>query len=254
MEDTDVLFPLGTVLAIKEPYFKLEDGNEIPTVRVDAPSDIVFLDARSQLAQSAAWATNHHVGAPLLPTTPEDWKKRGNGYFKRRQWLCAAVAYSEGLKLDSKHHLLLLNRAAAYLELHWYNSAAHDAETALSMGLDDPVLKRKAVLRAVRAHYSAERFSKVTQLAKLLPQDSDIRMFASNALQRIRERDGGKYDWGRMYRQTRTPGCRLDVAPYQGPVEVKDVNGRRAVFATREVLQGDLLVRHLLYLAYTSTC
>jgi len=215
-------------------------------IHIPTPSDVVFLDPQSNLVKSVTWTTGNPVGASRGPSTPAEWKKRGNEHYKRKEWLCAAVAYTEGLKLEPRNHLLLLNRAAAYLELQWINSAAHDAEAVITMNLGDAALKRKAVLRATKAYYSAEKYIKVTRLVKRLPDDTEIKTFLAKASQRLRERDEGKFDWLSMYRQSRAPASHPDVASYQGPVEVKlprqgDSSGSHGLFTTCAVDAGSLL-------------
>ncbi|THH28005.1 hypothetical protein EUX98_g6180 [Antrodiella citrinella] len=146
IDNTDEVFPIGTVLAIREPYHKYVTLAEIPIVRIDAPSDIVFLGPSSPSTRNVTWATGNVAGASRSPTTASGWKDKGSDCYKRKLWLPAAISYSEGLRLEPNNHLLLLNRAATYLELGWYNSAAHDAEAVLAMDLDDAArMKRSTV-------------------------------------------------------------------------------------------------------------
>ena len=100
MDVTDVMFPIGTILAIREPFYKFSANAEMPIIRVDAPSDIVVVDPRSPLLRGVSWSTSTVTAAPRLPTTAENWKERGNGFFKCKQWMCAAISFSEGLKFE----------------------------------------------------------------------------------------------------------------------------------------------------------
>lgn len=247
------MFPIGAAIAIKEPYYKFVPAAEIPIIRVDSPSDIVFLGNDSPLLQSVSWSTEMPSDAPTTPTTAIEWKTRGNDLFKRKQWLCAALAFSEGLKLQPTNHLLL-NRAAAYLELHWFASASRDAETVLAMNVESPVHKQKAVCRASKGYYLSGRYDEVRRLAAAYPKDVEAKEFFLKAPIQQRSMAKGRYDIVELLKETRSPGSRPDVAPYTGPVEVKPrpSNQRRlGLFATRDVHAGDLLVSYHLFLHLT---
>ena len=249
--ETDIMFPIGAVIAIREPYYKFAPVAEIPIIRVDSPSDIVFLNNDSPLLQSLSWSTEMPSDAPSAPTTAIEWKTRGNDLFKRKQWLCAALAFSEGLKLQPTNHLLLLNRAAAYLELHWFASASCDAETVLAMNVESPVHKQKAVYRASKSYYLSGRYDEVRRLAVAYPKDVEAKEFFLKAPIQQRSMAKGRYDIVELLKQTRSPGSRPDVAPYTGPVEVKPrpSNPRRlGLFVTRDVNAGDLLVSYHLFI------
>ncbi|THH33011.1 hypothetical protein EUX98_g1216 [Antrodiella citrinella] len=151
-DEADDLFPIGCILAIREPYYEI--ASDVPTIQVKAPSDITFIAQDSPLVNDVTWLNTF---TSYDPKTPDHWKERGVGHFKNKLWFCAAISFSQGLSLDPVHHLLLLNRAETYLRLEWYNSAARDADAVLAMELDDPTLNRKAVVRATKAHYYADR-------------------------------------------------------------------------------------------------
>ena len=249
MDETDLIFSVGAFLAVREPCYQYDTESGTPVIRVDAPSDIVFVDPESELVRDVTWSNNLLAEEAHHPETAEHWRKRGNELFKQRKWLCAAIAYSEGLRTEPQNHLLLLNQAATFLELQWYHSAAANAEEVIAMKLSDPTLQRKAVIRATKAHYAAENYSKAIQLAKLLPRDADAQLLAEKSRQRIQERDRGKYDWNMLYKQSRTSASRPDVASHQGPVKITRLSGDEGVvspygvFTTRRVEQGELLVR-----------
>ncbi|KAH8108158.1 hypothetical protein BXZ70DRAFT_914436 [Cristinia sonorae] len=241
-DEAAALFSVGTVLAVREPYYKYAASGEIPMLRVDAASDIMFLDSKHPLVGSVSWSTGR-VFPAQTPSTPNGWKEKGVGHFKRKEWLCAAIAFSEGLRLEATHHLLLLNRSETYLRLGWFRSAASDAEAVMAMDLKDTTLKRKALVRATKAYYSSRRYQEVQQLAEMYPDDADVQEFSTKSRERIHENDTGNYDWQALYRESRQPASRPDIAPYTGPVEVRSPeNGVRGVFVTRDVKAGELLV------------
>ncbi|THH28831.1 hypothetical protein EUX98_g5351 [Antrodiella citrinella] len=243
INEVDELFPIGAIIALREPYYKFASRGDVPMIRVDAASDIIFLDPHSELARQVSWTTGDTVDTPSYPTTPEGWKNRGNGFFKRKQWLCAAMAYSDGLKLAPSHHLLLLNRSQAYLHLHWYNSAAHDAESVLSMHLDDSVINVKAAVRSANAYYGSAMYRDVLRVAGLHPGNADVQTTSSKAKERLQETVTGVYKWDSIYSGSRGPASRPDIASFQGSVEVvTPPHGRRGLFVTRNVKAGELLL------------
>ncbi|TCD60526.1 hypothetical protein EIP91_009934 [Steccherinum ochraceum] len=245
VEQADMMFPIGTILAVREPYYKFPSNGEVPLIRVDAPSDLVFLDRHPVLLNGVTWPTP----GPLRSIGPADnavtWKDRGNRYFKRKEWICAASAFSEGLLQDPTDHRLLLNRAAVYIELGWLRSAAHDAERVIAMDLEDAQLLRKAVYRAAKAYYLSGRYDDVRRLSSLGLQCPEVQQLCRNADRRLRERNSGQYDWATIYGATRAAASRPDVAAYRGPVAVQIPKGGvrpRGLFVTRAVKAGELLI------------
>ncbi|THH33018.1 hypothetical protein EUX98_g1219 [Antrodiella citrinella] len=245
MDEADFLFPIDAILAIREPYYKLASNGDTPMIRVDAPSDIIFLDRASPLVNNVTWTTGRIPGVPFTPNTAKGWKERGVEQFKQQQWLCAAISFTEGLALDSNHPLLLLNRAEAYLRLGWFNSAARDGEAAMAMNLADSLLERKAFVRTTKAYYALGRYGDVQKMTRLHLRDSEMKALGLKASQRLKEAATAAYDWLAMYKQSQGPASRLDVTSYQGPVEARlptKGNGPRGLFVTRDVKAGELLV------------
>lgn len=242
----DQVFSKGAILAIREPYYKFPSNGYDPMIRVDAASDIVFLEPTAPPANTVRWTSGIIWDAPTYPSTALQWKERGNNHFKKGEMFLAAVAFSEGLKVEPTNRLLLLNRAEIYLRLQWYNSAGHDAEAAIAMGLPSVDLKRKAVVRAVKAYYLSARWDEAVRLANEHRDIIEAAEFGRKAEQRLRERNAGTYDWFSHYKNAmKTTPPRLDIASYQGPVEVRvpeGGEGPRGMFVTRDVKAGELLV------------
>lgn len=253
-DDTDVLFPIGTILAAREQFYKLPVDGRVPGIRVDSPSDLIVLDPQGAVAKDAHWNTGESVpGTVCGAATPSAWKESGVDHFKNSRWLCAAVAFSKGLKLDPSNHLLLLNRAETYLRLRWFNSAAHDAEAVIAMDLTDISLKRKAVVRAMKARYFSGRYDDVHHLASLLPQDTDVKNLTAKASQRLHEQCTGQFNWFHIFKETQGTSPRPDIAEYKGPVDVRTPpsgGGPRGLFLTKDVKVGELLV----CLIYSGVC
>ncbi|KDQ61214.1 hypothetical protein JAAARDRAFT_77211 [Jaapia argillacea MUCL 33604] len=240
VEYLDGLLPIGTILAIREPYFRPATQGPNPIIRVDSPTDLVFLDSSSEYLRGVTWRTcAYPQGAPSPPRSVEGWKVLGTRHFKSGYYFSSAMAYSRGLILDENAFLLRLNRAEAYLRLGYYSAAVADAEHVLGL-LDIPLVSRhKALARSGKGLYalgdflSAERkFKEWLCSSTPNPEASE---WISRCQARYRETETGKYDFADLYKQRAK--C--------GPIEVKPTDGRgggRGVVATRDIKLGELLV------------
>ena len=241
LDDTEALFPIGTILLIREPTYKMSVSGNSAFIRVDSPSDIVFLSKDDPLLVGIAWRCSIN-NAPKLVTSAEGWRSRGGLEFKAQRWLAAAVCYTNGLKINPGSTVLLLNRAETYLRLGWYFSALHDAQEALQLGpISDPTLNCKALIRTIKANYGLTRYEEVVRIAEENLQNSECKTWLDKARKRITEQTRGEYDWYELF----TCDTRQDVAEFRGPVEVRERDGQpgvRGVFVTRDVAVGELLV------------
>lgn len=250
LEHLDVLFPVGSILAIREPTFKAPMQGDRPLVRVDSPTDISFVVPGSPLLNGVTWRTGATIPrSPALPATLDAWQQRGNDHFKASQWFLAAFAYSQGLAIQPDAAVLLLNRAEAYLRMHYYSGALCDAQRVLSTEGTPVAHVGKAVFRLAKAHYGRGEYAAA--------QDSFVRWKNAHAddraadvwIERCRarqsERSTGNYDWPSLFR-TAKQKIRLDIASYTGAMEVRTMTqrgGGRGVVATKDLQVGDLLVR-----------
>ena len=101
-------------------------------------------------------------------------------------------------------------------------------------------------MREIRAKYGMCLYEDVVHIAKEHPDDSECKEWLSKAIKRIAEKTRGKYDWGKLYREGRGNTKRIDVAEFQGPVEVRERDGQPGVlgvFFTRDVKIGETLVK-----------
>ncbi len=90
IEELDAIFPIGTVLAIREPTYAKEvmSNSPTPTIRVECPSDIVVTDTSGSYSQLPMWRTTLPT-APVLPDSGEKWKAMGAKEFKKGRWMAA---------------------------------------------------------------------------------------------------------------------------------------------------------------------
>ncbi|KAH9938008.1 uncharacterized protein B0H18DRAFT_866735 [Fomitopsis serialis] len=245
----DLIFPVGVTMAILEPTFKAATQGEHPIIRVDSPTDIVFLDPRSAMLRDVRWKTGQAV--PTFASWPSDadhWKAHGNMHFKAGHWLPAALSFSRGLQCDPESLVLRSNRSESYLRLKFYSAASADAHDVRCAAGVTPQLRDKASYREARAEYGRGRYQIAMSLFKQLrlsrPKDSDVVGWTSRCEQRLQESRTGNYDWMQLYKWSQTDS-HLDIADYKGPIEVKQLpncGGGRGVVATKEIHGGELLV------------
>ncbi|KAI0720343.1 hypothetical protein C8T65DRAFT_602814 [Cerioporus squamosus] len=249
LEHLDALFPVGSILAIREPTFKAPTQGDRPLVRVDSPTDISFVVTGNPLLVDVTWRTGVTVPrSPVLPHTLEAWQERGNGYFKASQWFLAAFAYSQGLAIQPDASVVLLNRAEAYLRMNYYSGAVCDAQRVLSTeGIPDAHVG-KAVFRLAKAHYGRAEYAAAREFFirwKNAHADDDAAdAWIERCDARSSEQATGQYDWVTSFR-TAKKKIRLDVAGYTGAMEVRTMThrgGGRGIVATKDLKAGDLLM------------
>ena len=256
--ELDLLFPLGAILAIREPNFKSPSMGGSGIIRVDSPTDIIFLSETDALLDEIKW----EVKKPISPFSRNcDYKVEGNRYFAKRDYILAESIYSRGLRENpsTEQRLLLhLNRAAAHLQLSNFASAGRDATAVLEAieEMDDPdsqenmKLKEKALFRLANSQYGQRKFPLAKSTFTTLLQQVTTSQQAADGIAKCEAREKesatGEYDLLGMYRAGKKGGAvRLDVADYQGPIKVEQVAGRgggRGVVAARNIRAGELLV------------
>ena len=252
LKHVDALFPLGTVVAIREPTFKAPLQGIRPIIRVDSPTDIIFVTPDSPLLHDAVWQTGATVPrSPAEPTTLDEWRQRGNAYFRSAQWFLAAWAYSRGLVVDPDATVVRSNRAEVYLRLKYFSGATADAQRVLATDGIPDALSDKTTFRLAKAEYgrgeydtAAEHFSGWQERH---PEDGAAAPWIQRCQARQAEKQTGQYDWVSMFHNA-LKEIRLDVADYVGSMEVSRMvsrGGGRGVVATKDIRTGELLVRWL---------
>lgn len=253
-EERESVLPIGTALLIREPsYASNFSVPKLPFIRVDTPSDLLFLDGDHPILREVTWKSKLTI--PVQPSTGEAWRAAALKSFKAKGWFYCAIAFSNCIKLGHDVQTSRLNRSEAYLRLGWNNSAFHDSKDALDSGTLTEDLKKKAVVRMIKAQYARQQYDSILELVKLLPEgDLSALEWATKATRRIEEQTTGNFDWNAIFRGAQSPHYSPDVADFTGPVEVKvGSNGMRGTFVTRDVKAGELLVRSKTLLQYIVT-
>ncbi|KAI1796166.1 hypothetical protein LXA43DRAFT_656004 [Ganoderma leucocontextum] len=249
LKHVDTLFPLGAVLAIREPTFKAPLQGIRPIIRVDSPTDINFVVPGSPLLHDLTWQTGATVPrSPAEPATLDAWRQRGNAYFNSTQWFLAAWAYSRGLMMDPDATVVRSNRAEVYLRLNYFSGAAADAQQVLSASGIPDTLSDKTIFRLAKAQYGRGEYNAAAghfaRWQERHPEDATAAPWIQRCQARQAEKQTGQYNWVSMFRDA-VKEIRLDVADYVGSMEVRQMMGRgggRGVVATKDIRTGDLLL------------
>ncbi|GAA6024401.1 hypothetical protein JCM11491_003539 [Sporobolomyces phaffii] len=253
--DLNALFPLGTILVVREPMFKMNQNNSGPLVRVDSPSDIRVVAPTDPLVASIRWA----FPSPATAMPQDfDFKAHGNSHFKSKKFRLAVKAYTDGLATTSwleQQLVLQLNRAQAHLGLGNFYQALQDASGVLSLledGIDAPVTtKEKATLRRSRAFEGLRQFTRALEsyeeLLANFPDSAEARAGVARVRKLLRQSKTGEFEWLELNRAVNTLDSRRDfiVGDFVGTIEVKSDaarGGGRGIFATKDIKPGDLLL------------
>ncbi|KIO27491.1 hypothetical protein M407DRAFT_73166 [Tulasnella calospora MUT 4182] len=250
-ELVEALFPVGSILAIREPTLKSAARGGDPILRVDCPSNVIWLEPDDKKLVGVKWKTGDHVpNSPRMPSTEEGWKKQGNGHYQNGRHIPAAVSYSRGLKRFPASSVLRLNRAMAYLQLQYYGAALWDCEAVLEHKELPNSLKSKALYRAAQALYGTGNWDEAelrfTAMAAEYPAEATgCQIWIQKCRDRRSEATEGKYNWVTAYKAAQAKPCKMDLADFTGPVKVVSLpsrGGGRGVVAKRDIKFGELLV------------
>ncbi|KDQ09015.1 hypothetical protein BOTBODRAFT_191346 [Botryobasidium botryosum FD-172 SS1] len=244
----DTVFPTGTVLAIRKPTLETSGGctDAVSFARVESPSDVIFVGLTDPILESVTWkfpAPNNSI----LRQSAEEWKLRGNRHFKDGQNFASAVAYTKGLEVDPGAYVLVLNRAAAYIRLEYFQAALADATTVLSIETISSDEKKKALYRAAQAEYGLSHYAialgRFEECRSFSPDGAEMEPWIARCQERIRESTTGVYDWVRIFKEDQA-GEIVDAAEFIGPIVVtpSSRNGGRAIVTTRPIKVGELLM------------
>jgi tetratricopeptide (TPR) repeat protein len=239
---------MNTILAIREPMAKMALTNDNSHIRVDSPSDIIFLDPNHPILSDVTWS-NGVKQSRITKTTASGWKDIGDSHFKKRQFFASAAAYTYALRKDSTFTAARLNRCLTQLRLSNFVASLHDANRVIrTENLPEPD-QIKALYRLAQAQYGAGEYPAAqnyyTRCLSIKPDQKEATEGIDKCQARIREQEEGTYDWIQLLTQTKTPGTRPDVADYMGPIAVTQMENRgggRGVTATSDIKVGDLLV------------
>lgn len=97
--ELETLFPLDTIVAIREPYPQRAHIARKSHIPVYSPSDFILLEPNNPIVSRISWNTGNRP-FPQATRTREQWKVLGNQHFKSKAYFASLIAYTLGLKCD----------------------------------------------------------------------------------------------------------------------------------------------------------
>jgi len=110
-----------------------------------------------------------------MAKTAEEWKLAGNEAVKQGDHATAYEKYSEGLKVDPDHAILLSNRSLSLTKLRRFEEAATDAQKCCTLKPDFV----KGFLRGAMALDELGRPQEALELLKKSPKDEEVEKLAA---------------------------------------------------------------------------
>ncbi|KDQ17929.1 hypothetical protein BOTBODRAFT_544030 [Botryobasidium botryosum FD-172 SS1] len=239
----DTIFPNGSILAIREPTVIAGPDPREALVRVDSPSDIIFVRPTDEILRGVKWKYVMHASGPAFRPAAK-WREVAELHYKERYYYAAAVAHTHAWELDSSRAQSLFLRGMAYFRGGYYSAALADAKALLELRAEqDTDLYLLGQCQYALGDYEAAR----SVFERVITRDAAIRSSASGYAKlcerRIEESRFGVYPWGITFKESLAPN--FDIAEYVGPMKVISMphrGGGRGVVTTRAVKAGELIL------------
>jgi tetratricopeptide (TPR) repeat protein len=246
--ELDTMFPVNTMMIIREPYVKIGFGTDGHHIEIQSPSDLIVLEPGSPFLSEVEWKTGQKEH-PTSTRTGIQWKKLADRHVMVKEYFAAAVAYSNALQVEPSLVSAQVNRSMANFYIGAFTAAQRDAQVALKDENLSTVDRIKALCQSARAAYSQGDYEaslrSFLDCSILEPTHREAKEGVQNCVRRLKEVRKGDYDWKNLFERARLGATRLEVADYKGPLkvtEMKNRGGGRGVIATREIKPGELLV------------
>lgn len=252
------VLPRGTVLAIKEPWFRrAQDGGVV--IRVDHPSNAMIVDTTNPLVP-AAWRAKQ-----VVPTLTEITVEASEMMVKNC-FQAANVLFTEALKLlhedcdkhEAVRRSLHRSRANARLSLEHFEDAVEDALQGITPGTPKTLSKQEkdgnvqAYNLIASTHYLLAEFADAKQyleqaLALLPHHDKAGKRLVKENLQRtekrLKEQKTGVYDFAAMSASATLNNRSLDHASFLSNTEIRPAGAHgRGLFATKKIEVGEVIM------------
>jgi tetratricopeptide (TPR) repeat protein len=247
--------PCGSIIIIKEPYYKCLGDSGL--IRVDSPSNIIRVSKNDLVYKNLhmdkiVWKEMLNQGLDRVfespvPDSAEKWKIRGNQLYLKKFYGDAHDAYSRGIEeVESRTELwklLMLNKAACSIALQKYELAITD----LIQVLEFDSKSEKGLFRAGKCFYALGKYKDALNLfSKLYDyyKSENVLEEIEKTSCRLKEQETGEYDLFKMYKEadaSKVPD--LEYADYSGPIEIQEISGKgRGIVATKDISPGTLLI------------
>ncbi|CAG8533245.1 6404_t:CDS:1 [Ambispora gerdemannii] len=166
VDQASLFLPIGTILAIQNPYYKVGSQDGATMIRSDNPSEIVILKPDDKLLTQVGWKTGSNSFTNVKTETQnipsaDSFRVRGNEHFGKNDFTSAVDEYLRGIELYPQNVLLYANKAEAHLRLSQFIEALHNTEMALKLDpkhLKAGIRKGKALKHLKRYEESANVF------------------------------------------------------------------------------------------------
>ena len=179
--------------------------------------------------------------------------EKGSKHEKAKNYLMALKVYDEAFAMKPNDPRVLLSRSEVKMHLRKYFQAYTDAEKALTAKdgvknyLSDKNQERAYSLMG-QAAYAMRQFARSEDNWKLClsvnKSNKQAQTELKRSLDRLHERQSGKYDLKRLISQYKSGRLELDVADFESPliqlVELK--SDYKGVVALKSIQKGTLLV------------
>ena len=239
------LYPVGSILAIKEPYVCLGKSTGVAEIRVTSPLDIAFRPAYDQ--------TLFRYKSPTpLPdkVNASAYKVKGNAAIKLGDYAAAEKCYTLGISCltvgEKELELALrLNRSLANINLKRYAAALDDCLT-VEETFSDPMPEfqtHKLVYRKLVAAYGYGVWStaaKAIEQCRLAGLDGSKWEPYRDKLKIREQEQQGRYNFSDLASSDKTDEYHAD---FMGDIEIREIKGKgRGMFAAKDLKAGQLLL------------
>jgi len=229
--DAQALFPVGTRLGIKEPYYKLQNSGHFG-LRSDNPCNLIIQRPNSGSKQ------------------PNALKTAGNQLFAEKRFEEAAEHFGLALTTAGAAEAqapLYLNRAAAKLRYKDFPGALADSEAALTIdgrSVEGQYSRGQALFGLQRYADALDAFAALGKSPGVPAETSEACAKQLSKAAAAIEQSAGRYDLLTFPFAPDKQG-EMDVAEFFGPVEVRWTENRRrgrGLFLTADAKAGQLLL------------
>uniref|UniRef100_A0A914ZA21 Tetratricopeptide repeat protein n=1 Tax=Panagrolaimus superbus TaxID=310955 RepID=A0A914ZA21_9BILA len=176
----------GTILIIKEPWLRYGLSGTGVSLRIDSPSDIIFVDPTDREFLNKVEANKWYK---QMSNDVEVIRGEANEYFKKGKYFDALQLYDRGIRINAE--LPIIMGLAAYGMHEWQKAANHFIE----------------ILKEFPGHIFAGE-----QLKR--------------SMARLAEQRDGKFDFKMMHFESQKTKSETDVSDYVGPIEITEIPGK----------------------------
>ncbi|KAG8794150.1 hypothetical protein FRC17_008335, partial [Serendipita sp. 399] len=247
-KELETLFPVDSVIAIREPWAKTASSASHTLIHVDSPSDIIFVQEGDKLLANVQWSSGPRP-SPILSRSGSEWKSVGDSHFQEQEYFASSVAYLRAIKRQPLLTDARLNRSLALMRLELYDAALNELQKVLGMVDLPPEVRQRALYLSGQAHYSEGRYKQTLEAYRECLVLDQTYQDAHSGIQlcerRMMEQAKGNFDWNTVIQETLTSGNEAEIADFVGPIKVAPLrhrDGGRGVIATRSITAGELLL------------